>query len=125
MITLSLSIKDLLRSILLFLLFLTSLDATYVSVYNTITNGGITFTGNTLGLDKTTNQNNPGITGSIGAFISQDSSEHIGTFPSPPPGTTLDYTKNGSLAYLDLPPGSVVLHAELIWSGSYGYNQSP
>ncbi|MBP7074018.1 MAG: tandem-95 repeat protein [Rhabdochlamydiaceae bacterium] len=119
------SLKYLFRSICVFFFFLTSLDATYVSVYNTITNGGIAFTGNTLGLDKTTNQSNPGITGSIGAFISQDNSQHVGTFPTPPPGTTLDYTKNGSLAYLDLPPGSVVIHAELIWSGSYGYNQSP
>lgn len=92
--------------------------ATYVPVYHGQVNGGIAFTGNTLGLDKANNKNDPGTAGSIGAFISQDMSSKVGRFPL---GTTLNYLENGSTAVLDLPADSVILHAELIWSGSYGY----
>ena len=31
------------------------------------------------------------------------------------------FTLNGSAVNLNLPPGSAVLYAELIWSGSYSY----
>lgn len=48
------------------------LEAAYISVYTTVNNGAISFTGNTLGLNKTNNQNNPGTSGSIGAFITTD-----------------------------------------------------
>lgn len=84
--------------------------------YTTIKNGGIVFTGNTLGLSKQANANSAGLVGSIGAFISLNTSLQVGNFP---PGTTLDYTKNGSSALLDLPVGSNVLYAELVWGGLY------
>lgn len=96
-----------------------SLWASYTSVYSINTNGGLSYTGNTLGLNKAANQNNPGTSGSIGTFTSLDASLQVGSYPL---GTTLDYTKNGSNAVLDLPAGSTVLHAELIWSGSYGFD---
>ncbi len=102
------------------LFFSTSLEAVYQQIYTTVNNGAITFTGNTLGLDKTANQNQPGISGSIGAFITTTNpSSQVGTFPV---GTTLDWTMNSSSAVLDLPTGSTILHAELIWSGSYGFD---
>lgn len=84
--------------------------------YTNIKNGGIVFTGNTLGLSKLTNANSAGTVGSIGAFISLNTGLQVGNFP---PGTTLDYTKNGSSALLNLPAGSKVLYAELVWGGLY------
>lgn len=81
-------------------------------------NGAVVFTGNTLGLGKQANQNQPGTSDAIGAFITTDTTQQVGTFP---PGTTLDWTMNKSTAVLDIPAGSTVLYAELIWSGSYGY----
>jgi uncharacterized repeat protein (TIGR01451 family) len=85
--------------------------ATYVKRYTTIANGGMTFTGNTLGLSD-------GANGSIGAFITTDTSLKTGNFPA---GSTLDWTKNSSAAQLHLPAGSSVIYAELIWGGSYNY----
>lgn len=84
--------------------------------YSAIKNGGIVFTGNTLGLSKAENAASPGVLGSIGAFISLDTSLQVSTFPA---GTTLDYTKNGSAAVLNLPAGSTVLYAELVWGGLF------
>lgn len=84
--------------------------------YTNIKNGGIVFTGNTLGLSKLANANSAGTVGSIGAFISLNTGLQVGNFP---PGTTLDYTKNGSSALLNLPAGSKVLYAELVWGGLY------
>lgn len=84
--------------------------------YTDIRNGGIVMTGNTLGLSKSANANAPGQLGSIGAFTSLNLSLQVGNFP---PGTTLDYTQNGSSAQLNLPAGSGILHAELIWGGLY------
>lgn len=88
----------------------------FVQRYSNVEKGGIVFTGNTLGLSKAPNQLEPGTDGSIGAFISLDTSLQVGSFPA---GTTLDYTKNGSRAVLELPAGSSVLYAELIWGGLY------
>lgn len=84
--------------------------------YSNIKNGGIVLIGNTLGLSKAANANAPGTLGSIGAFVSLDTSLQVGAFP---PGTTLDYTKNSSAASLNLPAGSSVLYAELIWGGLF------
>jgi large repetitive protein len=94
------------------------LHAAYVKRYTTIANGGMTYTGNTLGLSKANNSNQPGTNGSIGAFTTTDTSLKVGTFPS---GTTLDWTKNSSSAVLRLPAGSSVIYAELVWGGSYRY----
>lgn len=88
----------------------------FILRFNTTMNGGMTFTGNTLGLNKVTNQNNQGNTGSIGAFSTLNTSVRVGNFPL---GTTLDYTQNASTAILDLPSGSTVQYAELIWAASY------
>ncbi|MDD2277391.1 MAG: hypothetical protein PHP56_12765, partial [Smithellaceae bacterium] len=94
------------------------LHAAYVKRYTTIANGGMTYTGNTLGLSKATNSNQPGTNGAIGAFITTDTSLKVGNFPA---GTTLNWTKNSSSAILRLPAGSSVIYAELVWGGSYRY----
>lgn len=88
----------------------------FIQRYSDVKKGGITFSGNTLGLSKASNQNAPGTEGSIGAFTSLDTSLQVGTFPA---GTTLDYTKNGSGANLVLPAGSDILYAELVWGGLF------
>lgn len=50
--------------------------------YSNIKNGGIVFIGNTLGLSKATDANRAGTLGSIGAFISPDSSLKVNDFPA-------------------------------------------
>src|SRR5436190_8334797 len=47
-------------------------EAQYVQRFNTVTNGAVTFTGNTLGLDAETDQNGQGTRGAIGTFITTD-----------------------------------------------------
>src|SRR4051812_15831889 len=93
-------------------------QAAYVKRLSTITNGAITFTGNTLGLSKQAATNAPGQFDAIGAFISTNTALRDGTYPF---GTTADWHLNSSAANLNLPAGSTVLRAELIWSGSYSY----
>ena len=94
-------------------------SAAYVNRFSATTNGAVTFTGNTLGLNKAAGQNNPGTSGSIGAFISANTLQQVGSYPAG--GTTLQWAQNGSSAQLVIPGGSTVLYAELIWSGSYSY----
>jgi hypothetical protein len=55
--------------------------AAYIKRYTTIANGGMTYTGNTLGLDKLSTQNNPGTNGAIGAFITLNPLLKVGTYP--------------------------------------------
>ena len=93
--------------------------AGYVNRFSTTTNGAVTFTGNALGLNKNANQNSPGTSGSIGAFISPNTGLQVSSFPAG--GTTLQWAQNGSSAQLVIPAGSTVLYAELVWSGSYSY----
>lgn len=88
----------------------------FIQRYSSIKKGGISFIGNTLGLSKLSNANQPGLLGSIGAFTSLDNSLKVNNFPN---GTTLDYTKNGSNAILSLPANSTVLYAEVVWGGLY------
>ena len=88
----------------------------FIQRYSQLKKGGITFTGNTLGLSKISNQNNPGLLGSIGAFTSLDNSLKVNNFPN---GTTLNYLQNGSTANLVLPTNSTILYAELVWGGLY------
>ncbi|KGM98640.1 DUF11 domain-containing protein [Clostridium botulinum] len=83
-------------------------------VFSQILNGGITFTGNTIGLSKTENSQNAGTANSIGAFITTNTSLQVSTYPS---GTTLRYILNSSEATLELPQGSTVLFAILSWGG--------
>ncbi|MCE5318239.1 MAG: DUF11 domain-containing protein [Parachlamydia sp.] len=102
-----------------FCMVLMPLDAVYILRQTVIAdNGAVVFAGNTLGLGKQVDQNQPGTSDAIGAFITTDTTLQVGNFPA---GTTLDWTKNNSKAVLDVPPGSTVIYAELIWSGSYGY----
>lgn len=84
--------------------------------YTDIRRGGIVFTGNTLGLSKRQDQNLSGTLGSIGAFTSLNNALQVSTFPT---GTTANYLQNGSMAMLNLPAGSSVVYAELIWGGLY------
>ncbi len=88
----------------------------FIKRYSDIKKGGIVFTGNTLGLSKLTNSNRAGVLGSIGAFTTIDFSSRVNDFPF---GTTLNYTLNGSSAVLNLPIGSTVLYAELVWGGLF------
>ena len=88
----------------------------FIKRFSTIKRGGIVFIGNTLGLSKFSNLNSAGLLGSIGAFTSLDTSLKVNDFPF---GTTLDYTKNGSSATLNLPAGSNILYAELVWGGLF------
>ena len=88
----------------------------FIQRYSDVKKGGIVFTGNTLGLSKASNQNAPGTEGSIGAFTSLNTALQVSTFPM---GTTLNYAQNGSSANLNLPVGSTVLYAELVWGGLF------
>jgi uncharacterized repeat protein (TIGR01451 family) len=88
--------------------------ASYTQRYYTIQKGGVSFTGNTLGLDGNTGTS-PGTNGTIGAFIQDGGATAVTTFPI---GTTSNYLQNKSAAQLSLPSGSTVLYAELVWSGS-------
>ena len=85
--------------------------------FEAITAGAITFTGNTLGLDTQSNSDAPGTQGSIGTFITTDTGlRDNSNWPS---GTTEDFRQNRSEADLRLPAGARVLHAELVWGGSW------
>ncbi len=84
--------------------------------------GGISITGNTLGLAKETDANGPGTRDSIGTFVTTDASS-IDGFPvhadNPwPVQTTSNWEENESTGVLDLPIGSTVRYAELLWGGS-------
>src|SRR5262249_30498088 len=98
------------------LLRVTAAQAQYVTRFTTITNGAITFTGNTLGLSKANNLNQAGTLDSIGAFTSINTALQVPTFP---PGTTLTFSQDSASAILNLPSGSPVLYAELTWGGTY------
>jgi uncharacterized repeat protein (TIGR01451 family) len=102
--------------VLLLLSALPEAQAVYTNRFATTTNGAMTFVGNTLGLDGSATAGVPGTQGSIGAFTSTNTALQVGTFP---PGTTLNWAQNGSTTSLNLPAGSTVLYAELIWAGSF------
>lgn len=87
----------------------------FIQRYSTIERGGIRFIGNTLGLSKISNALAAGALGSIGAFTSLTNNQ----FSNFPVGSTSNYLENGSSANLNLPVGSTILHAELVWGGLY------
>jgi uncharacterized repeat protein (TIGR01451 family) len=91
----------------------------YVLRYVTTDSGGITFVGNTLGLAKLTQVNQPGALDSVGGFITLNTNSQLGTYPK---GTTLNWSNNSSSAILQLPTNSTVLYAELIWAGTAQIN---
>jgi MYXO-CTERM domain-containing protein/uncharacterized repeat protein (TIGR01451 family) len=93
--------------------------------FETTAPGGIASTGNTLGLAKAIDENGPGTSHSIGTFITTQGGM-IDDLPANDlnpwfAGTTGDWTQNGSTAHLQLPQGATVLHAELVWAGSWDY----
>lgn len=88
----------------------------FIKRFSDIKKGNIVFTGNTLGLSKLSNANKAGIQGSIGAFTTLDTTQRVNDFPF---GTTLDYTKNSSSAQINIPAGSTILYAELVWGGLF------
>ena len=89
----------------------------YVQRKVVTTNGAVTFVGNALGLNKDGTNDRPGTSGSLGTFITTDTSQRDN--PEWPQGTTGDWRLNSSSAVLSLPLGSRIIHAELIWGGSY------
>jgi uncharacterized repeat protein (TIGR01451 family) len=103
---------------LVVLLWASWAQAAYINRFTTITNGAITFTGNTIGLNKANNANAPGTVGAIGTFITTNTASKDGTYPL---GTTSSWSANASTATLVFPAASNVIYAELIWSGSYSY----
>lgn len=109
-----------LRFVFFLLLSVTTIShAAYVTRFTTITNGAVTFTGNTIGLNKQASANAPGTSGAIGTFIASTNPTSVdGTYPV---GTTATWQANASQAVLVVPTGSTILYAELIWSGSYSY----
>src|SRR5262249_53876030 len=54
----------------------------------------------------------------IGAFITTDTTQRVGTYPF---GTTTSFAQDSSTAILNIPAGSRVLYAELTWAGSWLY----
>ena len=93
-------------------------------VYSATVRGRMVATGNALGLDSTST-GNPGTRGGIGTFMSSPTAfpnERDSFFPL---GTTADWTRNGSVAELDLPPGVTVAHAHLLWGCSSQANGVP
>lgn len=88
----------------------------FIQRYSSLQRGGISMTGNTLGLSKLSNALLAGTQGSIGAFTSLNNALQVGNFPN---GTTSNYLLNGSSANLSLPAGSTVEYAELVWGGLF------
>ena len=99
-------------------------NAAYVLRYSTIAPGAVTFTGNAIGLDYfRPNGNTPPTAAqagaqSVGAFIAsgQPVATRFGTQPGP---STNSIALNQSAAVLRIPAGATVLHAELVWGGTY------
>ncbi|MEN1729337.1 MAG: hypothetical protein AAGJ52_12940, partial [Pseudomonadota bacterium] len=92
--------------------------------FRAIDRATVHLTGNTLGLSGAASQNGPGIRDSVHTFIAAPG--RVDNVPSNPAnpwfdGTTFDWTDNESMAMLQLPSGSEVLYAELIWGGSFNY----
>ena len=91
--------------------------AQYVQRQVLTTHGAVTFVGNSLGLNKDSTLDGPGTSGSLGTFITIDT--NLQDNPQWPPGTTGDWRLNSSSAVVSVQSGSRVIHAELIWGGSY------
>lgn len=83
--------------------------------FTTTVTGAVTFTGNTLGLSPTSPAPNNNF-GTIDVFTTINTSLQVPGFPA---GTTNDWPLNSSSAILNLPAGSSVLYAELVWAGTY------
>lgn len=87
--------------------------------------GQIHHTGNSLGLSGQPNANGPGNVDSVHTLMAL-SPFAVDASPANPgnpwfQGTTADWSSAGSSGLLTLPPGATVLHAVLLWGGSYNY----
>jgi ethanolamine utilization protein EutA (predicted chaperonin) len=104
------------------LLTANSASAVFVQRYQSIANGAIVFTGNTLGLDRNGSNYAAGTAGSIGAFINSDTSANFSTFVAGSIGSTAAsntlWQNNKSEATLTLPSGGNIVYAELLWGGN-------
>ena len=111
--------------VLFFLLLSSTSFADNEQVFNQILQGQIIITGNTLGLAKELDMNGPGIQDSIGTFISLESdsidNSPLNLYNPWPEYTTNSWLANGSSAILTLPNSVEIVHAELVWGGSYQY----
>lgn len=91
--------------------------------FETTQPGNVIATGNALGLAKQLALNGPGTEDSIGTFTTLNTAlaDTTPVNPANPwgPGTTRDWTQNGSSAVLTLPVEATVLYAELVWGGSF------
>lgn len=79
--------------------------------------GNMVLIGNTLGLAKASNTLTPGTLGSIGAFITTDSTQQAAGGWGV--NTTLNWQLNSSPADLELEANSNVIKAYLFWSADY------
>lgn len=95
--------------------------------FSTTAPGNVIAAGNTLGLSKQSGLNGPGVSDSIGTFLTLDSLSVDTDAPlgsmAWPAGTTSNWTLNGSEATLALPTESQILYAELVWGGSHQYGE--
>jgi hypothetical protein len=107
-----------------FLVSFAACDARAQSVAFTA-HGTILHTGNSLSLSGQTSANGPGTTPSGHTLVSLDSMA-VDSVPANAAnpwfaGTTASYLLDGSAAVLNIPAQATILHAELIWGGSYNY----
>lgn len=87
----------------------------FINRFTTTVPGAVTFTGNTLGLSPTSPA--PGnIFGTLAVFTTVNTALQVPGFPA---GTTDEWQLNSSSAILNLPAGSSVLYAELVWAGTF------
>ncbi|MGH1053339.1 DUF11 domain-containing protein [Bacillus cytotoxicus] len=87
----------------------------FINRFTTTVSGAVTFTGNTLGLSPLSPAPNNNF-GTIDVFTTVDTTLQVPGFPA---GTTDDWRENSSSAILNIPIGSNILYAELIWAGTY------
>ncbi|PFF36914.1 hypothetical protein CN327_02455 [Bacillus cereus] len=87
----------------------------FMNRFTTTVTGAVTFTGNTLGLSPTSPAPNNNF-GTIDVFTTVNTSLQVPGFPA---GTTDDWQLNSSSAILNLPAGSSILYAELVWAGTF------
>ncbi|MEG0706317.1 MAG: DUF3794 domain-containing protein [Cellulosilyticaceae bacterium] len=84
--------------------------SSFIERYSNITKGALTYTGNSLGFSL-----QPYGWSGVGAFIATDPNLSVAGYPTP---STMNWQQNGSWAILNMPVGSTVLYAELVWGGS-------
>ena len=80
-------------------------QAAYNLRYTTIAPGAVTFTGNTIGLNKASGSNNPGTSQAIGAYIAEG--QGAATYSGHPAPTTSNWLLNRSTATLNIPQKTV------------------